>query len=128
MMETRLVALNYAHLEALQIDANLRALRLVGPGFCLLAENEPVAAAGVVMFQQHVGMAWVHITLRAKKSPFLMRRIHRYVKQQLPIVFRAMNLEKMIAEANLDEPMHCSWLEYFGFRASGTFRRYAFEG
>ena len=116
-MKTELAALTISHLEAFgEHDPTRNALRLSGPGFCLLAEREPVAAGGIACLGLRRGVAWVLLTRRAHDSALLMRQIHRHVKTQFPLVRAALGFEQVDAEADETNPQACAWLEYFGFK------------
>lgn len=116
-MKTELVALTRAHLEAFgEFDPTRNALRLSGPAFCFLVEGEAVAAGGIARLGVRRGVAWVLLTKRAHDSALLMRRIHKHVKAQFPLVRTAMNFEQVDAEADETSPQACAWLEYFGFK------------
>lgn len=116
-MKTELVTLKLAHLAALgETDGTRNVIRLSGPAFCVLAEDQPVAAGGIARLAAHRGVAWVLLTDRAHSSALLLRRIHRYVKTQFPLIRTACGIYEIDAEADENNPQACAWLEYFGFK------------
>lgn len=123
-MKTELVMLKLSHLLDMgETDAQQNGLRMRGPGFCLLADGEPVAAGGILRLWDNVGKAWTIHTERARDSALIMRRIQRHVVHQIPLVRDAMGLERLEAET-LMQPKFCSWLSHLGFLFEGEMRKY----
>jgi hypothetical protein len=123
-MKTELVILKREHLHLMgEADAMQNQLRMIGPGLCLLADGEPVAAGGIMRLWDDVGKAWSVHTQRAVDSPFLMRQIHKHAKTQVPLLRQGMRLVRLEAETPA-EPKYCSWLSALGFIFEGRMAKY----
>jgi len=124
-MKTELVPLTYRHLQEMgETDQWQNRMRLGGIAFALLADGKPVAAGGIVRLWGKVGKVWTIQTEEAKRSCFLMRRIHKHAKEQFPLIRAAMGLERVEGETKADEPSHCRWAERFNFKEEGVMRKY----
>lgn len=102
----------------IELDAANRALLTGFPHaecFAMLVDGTPVAAAGLTVIREGVGLVWTKQTEAVGQSGFLFRRLHAAVKKILPVVLDDMGLERVEAHAKADNVKACRWLEYFGF-------------
>jgi len=123
-MRTQLKVLRLEFLHQMgATDKFQNTLRMMGPGLCLFADGEPVAAGGIMRLWDNVGKAWSLHTEQAANSQFIMRQITKHAKIQIPLLRQAMGLVRLEAET-LAQPKYCSWLSSLGFVWEGKMCKY----
>lgn len=120
----KLVRMELSHLKALsESDQIQNMLRLRGVGFVMLADDQPVAAAGLAILWGRVAKAWAIIPETTRLDYRLMVIIRRSIRRILPILRVSMELERIEAETK-DDPKFCTWLKDYGFMAEGMMAKY----
>lgn len=117
----RVVPLELSHLEDLGRDGS--CLSADDPAWTMLKDDHPVAAGGI---QRIIGgaIAWTEISAEARKSPLLMRRIHKAAHVLFRAAVQQMDLMKVNCFALADDESACRWPEDFGFTRHETYRRF----
>lgn len=117
----KVVPLELSHLADLGRDGS--CLSAQDPAWTMLKDERPVAVGGI---QRIIGgaIAWTELSAEAKRSPLLMRRIHKAAHTLFNAAVEQMGLTIVECFALVDDDKACRWPEDFGFKRLETYRRF----
>lgn len=92
-----------------------------GPAFTAIAEDKPIAAAGVVVLWPGVGEAW---TVFGHDMPKHALWITRTIRMALRDIIRGCNLHRVEATVLESQTKYRKWIELFGFEPESVAREY----
>lgn len=117
----KVVPLELSHLADLGRDGS--CLSANDPAWTMLKDDRPVAVGGI---QRIVGgaIAWTELSDEAKKSPLIMRRIHKAAHHLFKAAVEQMGVSKVDCFALAKDKKACRWPEDFGFKKRETYRRF----
>lgn len=94
-----------------------------GYAFCAIENGKPIAAAGVIMTQPHIGLSWSLLT--DDLSPRNMVSVHRAVKKFIDVS----PISRIETHVRADAPSSARrWVEMLGFEYEGRMRGYSQDG
>jgi hypothetical protein len=109
----RLEPLTIAHLAALGLPEHADKLDS-GLAWALIHDDKPVAAGGVIVPHEGLGIVWCNIE-SCRRSMFLMRRIHFAAGERF---------DRLQADVLYEDKKACAWPRRFGMRYEGKMPMY----
>lgn len=110
--------------ESLSVDELVQVYLFPGsPASCLLVDDKPVAAGGIINLKWHRGEAWLLIAQDARKH---FRAIIRLTKELLTTYAKSSDFHRIQATSYWNESRRL--LTMFGFTPEGILKHYGPQG
>jgi hypothetical protein len=98
---------------------------MTGKAYIAMENDEPIAAAGVILAQPGLGSAWGMITDRAKQMPFML---HRAVSRALWNIIQDNRLRRVDYIVDPLKPTAVHWARRLGFEYEAKMKAFYPDG